>query len=107
MDQEMLSAEDVSFTPKEFRLYDAYPNPFNPVTTVRYDLPKNSLVTITIYDMLGKKVKTLINQIQDAGHQYIIWDGTNTNGSSIGVGVYLYQIQIEHYTQTKKMVLLK
>jgi len=103
----MLSIADVSIIPKKYRLYDAYPNPFNPTTILRYDLPQNSMVTITIYDMLGNKVKTLISQAQDAGYQSIIWDATNDYGYPVSAGVYLYQLQANGATQTKKMVLLK
>ena len=88
-------------------VYQNYPNPFNPVTTLRYDLPKNSLVNITIYDMLGRQVKTLINHTQDAGYKSIIWDATNDYGKPVSAGIYLYRIQAGKYISTKKIVLLK
>jgi len=88
-------------------LYPNYPNPFNPVTTLRYDLPENAMINITIYDMLGRQVKTLINQTQDAGYRSVIWDATNDYGKPVSAGLYLYQIQAGEYIQTKKMVLLK
>ena len=84
-----------------------YPNPFNPVTKLRYTIPKNSLVSIIIYDMLGRQVKTLVNQPQHAGYQLVIWDATNDYGKPVSAGIYLYQIQTGEYIQTKKMVLLK
>ena len=90
-----------------YSLLQNYPNPFNPITTLRYDLPENSFVNITIYDMLGRKVKTLINETQDAGYRSIIWDATDNNGEPVSAGIYLYQIQADEYFQTKKMVLLK
>jgi len=93
--------------PEVFSLHQNYPNPFNPVTTLRYDLPENSLVNVTVYDMLGRQVKTLINQIQDAGYKSLIWDATNDYGKPVSAGIYLYQIQAGEYIQTKKMVLLK
>jgi len=93
--------------PEVFALHQNYPNPFNPVTTLRYDLPENGLVNITIYDMLGRQVKTLINQTQDAGYKSIIWNATNDYGKPVSAGIYLYQIQAGEYLQTKKMVLLK
>ena len=93
--------------PTEFALHQNYPNPFNPITTLRYELPENGLVNIIIYDMLGKQVKTLINQTQDAGYQSVIWDATNDYGKPVSAGIYLYQIQAGEYMQTKKMVLLK
>jgi hypothetical protein len=93
--------------PKEYILNQNYPNPFNPVTTLRYDLPEQSDVTITIYNMLGRKVKTLVNSTQDAGFKSVIWDATNYQGNPVSAGVYLYKIQAGEYISTKKMVLLK
>ena len=93
--------------PEVFSLHQNYPNPFNPVTKLRYDLPENGHVNITIYDMLGREVKTLINQTQDAGYRSIIWDATNDYGKPVSAGIYLYQIQVGEYISTKKMVLLK
>ena len=84
-----------------------YPNPFNPVTKLRYTIPKNGLVSIIIYDMLGRQVKTLVNQTQNAGYASVIWDATNDYGKPVSAGIYLYQIQTGEYIQTKKMVLLK
>jgi len=93
--------------PEVFALHQNYPNPFNPITTLRYDLPENSRVNIIIYDMLGRQVKTLINQTQDAGYRSVIWNATNDYGKPVSAGIYLYQIQAGGYMQTKKMVLLK
>ena len=93
--------------PITYNLHNAFPNPFNPNTTLRYDLPKNSKVNITIYDMMGREVKTLFNQAQDAGYKSLIWDATNNYGKPVSAGIYLYQIQAGKYIQTKKMVLLK
>jgi hypothetical protein len=93
--------------PNSYSLLQNYPNPFNPVTKLRYDLPENSHVNITIYDMLGRAVKTMVNQHQNAGHRSIIWDGTNDYGNTVSTGIYLYQIQSGAYTRTKKMVFLK
>jgi hypothetical protein len=93
--------------PDEFALHQNYPNPFNPVTTLRYDLPENGLVNITIYDMLGRQVKILVNQTQDAGYKSVVWNATNDYGKPVSAGIYLYQIQAGKYISTKKMVLLK
>ncbi|SVD50066.1 uncharacterized protein METZ01_LOCUS402920, partial [marine metagenome] len=93
--------------PITYTLHQNYPNPFNPVTTLRYDLPENAMINITIYDMLGRQVKILINQTQDAGYRSIVWDATNDYGKPVSAGIYLYQIQAGEYMQTKKMVLLK
>ena len=93
--------------PDQYYLYQNNPNPFNPITTLRYDLPENSSVNITIYDMLGRKIKTLINQTQEAGYKSVIWNATNDHGKPVSAGVYLYQIKAGEYVQTRKMVLLK
>ena len=93
--------------PAGFELSQNYPNPFNPVTTLRYNLPVATLVNLTVYDMLGREVKTLINQTQDDGYRLIIWDATNDYGKPVSAGIYLYQIQAGEYISTKKMVLLK
>ena len=102
-----LSLVENNSLPNKFILHQNYPNPFNPVTSLRYDLPENNLVNITIYDMLGRKVKTLINQTQDAGYKSIIWNTTDDYGKPVSAGIYLYQIQAGEYISTKKMVLLK
>jgi flagellar hook assembly protein FlgD len=90
-----------------YQLINNYPNPFNPTTTLRYDLPEQGHVRITIYDKLGREVKTLINQTQDAGYKSVIWDATNDYGKPVSAGIYLYQIQAGEFVNTKKMVLLK
>ena len=101
-----VGTENISL-PNKFTLNQNYPNPFNPTTTLRYDIPETGLVSINIYDMLGRQVKTLINQTQDAGYRSIIWDATNDYGKPVSAGIYLYQIQAGEYISTKKMVLLK
>ena len=93
--------------PIEFALHQNFPNPFNPVTTLRYDLPEQANVNIIIYDMLGRQVRTLVNQTQDAGFKSVIWDATNDFGKQVSAGVYIYQIQAGEFVQTRKMVLLK
>jgi formylglycine-generating enzyme required for sulfatase activity len=105
--REQLDAKIETIIPERFTLHQNYPNPFNPVTTLRYELPNNSLVKIIIYSMLGRKVKTLINQTQDAGYRSVNWDATNDYGKPVSAGIYLYQIQAGEYISTNKMVLLK
>ena len=90
-----------------YKLIKNYPNPFNPVTTLRYDLPENNHVNITIYDMIGRQVKNLINQTQDAGYRSVRWNATDDYGKPVSAGIYLYQIQAGEFVQTKKMMLLK
>lgn len=75
--------------------------------TIQYSLPNKSNVRITIYDVISNKVKTLINQEQDAGYKSIVWDGTNGSGNRVSSGIYLYQIEAGDYFNLKQMVLLK
>ena len=84
-----------------------YPNPFNPVTHLRYNLPEDALVNITIYDMMGRQVSTLVSSQQTAGFKSVLWNATNDKGSPVSAGLYLYTIQAGKFRQTKKMVLLK
>ena len=93
--------------PTKYELKNCYPNPFNPTTTFRYELPEDAVVNITIYDMMGRVVKTLINSSQTAGYKSIQWNATNDKNHPVSAGLYLYTIQAGDYSQTKKMVLLK
>jgi hypothetical protein len=91
----------------EFALSQNYPNPFNPTTTLKYDLPEDAMVNITIYDMMGRVVKTMVNTQQNAGYKSIQWNATNNAGQQISAGLYLYTIEAGDFRQTKKMILLK
>ena len=109
--QDTTNCEQVSIIdetlPITYNLHNAYPNPFNPVTTLRYDLPEDGLVNITIYNMMGGQVKTLVNGSQTAGYKSIQWNATNDKNRPVSAGLYLYTIQAGEFRQTKKMVLLK
>jgi len=94
-------------TPSNFKLFSAYPNPFNPVTTLRYDLPEDEFVNITIYDMLGNIINQLVNEDQNSGYKSIQWNATNNQGQSVSAGVYIYSIEAGDFRQTKKIILLK
>ena len=93
--------------PQGFALEQNFPNPFNPFTTLRYDLPEDSFVNITIYAMMGRQVKTLINGLQTSGYKTVQWDATNDKNRPVSAGLYLITIQAGEFRQTKKMVLLK
>ena len=93
--------------PTEFALHENYPNPFNPSTTLRFDLPEASNITLTIYNMLGQKVRTFNYQNTSAGYHSVKWNATNDYGDPVGAGVYLYQLQTKDFVKTRKMVLLK
>lgn len=93
--------------PTEFALAQNYPNPFNPSTTIGFSMPTASYVELTIYNVEGKAVKTLVEQNLSAGKHSIEWDGTNNSGSQIATGFYIYRITSETFSATKKMVLIK
>jgi len=101
------STEDREQLPDQYKLYSNYPNPFNPQTTIRYDLPKTSEVTLTIYNSLGQEVTTLVNATQDAGSYTVIWDGVSDLGRQVSSGVYFYRIDAGEYRQVRKMVLVR
>jgi hypothetical protein len=91
----------------DYKVHNNFPNPFNPVTTLCYDLPEDAMVNITIYDMMGRVVSNLVSSQQNAGYKSIQWNATNNIGQPVSAGLYLYTIQAGDYIQTKKMVLLK
>jgi len=93
--------------PTTFALAQNYPNPFNPSTAIRYGLPHQSHVKLTIYDLLGQEVVRLADEDQSQGFHEIRWDGRNSNGVSVGTGVYIYRIQAGDFVEAKKMTLLK
>ena len=88
--------------PTEFALRDNYPNPFNPTTTIKFDLPKDAFVNITIYDNLGREVQKLVNSQMEAGYHSVVWDATN-----FASGVYFYKMTAADYNRTVKMILVK
>ena len=93
--------------PLDYSLKQNYPNPFNPITTLRYNLPEDALVNITIYDMMGRVVSNLVSSQQNAGYKSIQWNATNNAGQPVSAGLYLYTIQAGKFRQVRKMVLLK
>jgi hypothetical protein len=102
-----MNTHDLTYLPDKHSLHQNYPNPLNPETIIPYDLPENIFVNITIYDLLGRQVKTLVNQVQNAGFNSIQWNATNDYGEPVSAGIYLYQIQAGTFYQTRKMVLLR
>ena len=104
---ESVGTSDEDKFPTSFAIHNNYPNPFNPVTTLQYDLPEDVMVNITIYDMMGRKVNTLVSSQKRAGYKSIQWNATNNAGQPVSAGLYLYTIEAGQFRQTKKMVLLK
>ena len=88
--------------PKEFKLEQNFPNPFNPTTTIQYQLPQDAKVTLKVYDILGSEVATLINAEQEAGYYEVNW-----NASNLASGVYIYRLQTGSFVSVKKMMLLR
>ena len=91
----------------QFILYSSYPNPFNPTTQVRYYLPNVSNVQISIYDLVGREIRTLINREQNSGFKTLQWNAMDNLGQPVSAGMYIYSIQAGEFRQTRKMVLLK
>ena len=96
-----------NMVPEKFALHQNYPNPFNPTTQIRYDLPEDQFVSIVIYDVMGRKIRSLMNISQTAGYHSIRWDAKNDIGEGVAAGMYIYTIQAGEFRATKKMVLLK
>ena len=101
------SVQEEFLTPEKFVLHQNYPNPFNPTTTIKYELYQSSQVTISVYDMLGRFVKTLVNSTQEPGVKAIQWDATNEQGNRVSAGVYIYKLKAGDFMETKEMILLK
>ena len=106
---DMLNIEDSQLVmlPGDYSLKQNYPNPFNPLTTIQYSLPVRGHVSLVLYDILGRQMRTLVNSYQDIGNRSVRWDSKNEFGKHVSAGVYLYRIQTGEFVQTKKMVLLK
>ena len=103
----VLSLNESFLSPKKFALQQNYPNPFNPTTSIQYVLPKEIFVDITIHDMMGRKIKTLLSSTQSAGIKIIQWDATNNQNESVSAGMYLITIKAGEFSDMKKMLFLK
>jgi hypothetical protein len=99
--------------PSQFALLQNFPNPFNPTTAIRYELPAQGMVTVTVYDVLGRAVRHLVREVQPAGQHTVIWNGNTDAGTSVASGVYFYRCTVERsdrggqFEQTMKMILLR
>jgi len=96
-----------SALPKAFALYQNYPNPFNPTTIIKYDLPVPSEVKLEIFDILGRRVRVLVDTKQQAGFHNALWDGKTAAGRSVATGVYFYRIEAKEFVKTRKMLLVR
>ena len=97
----------LSEMPKEYKLYNNYPNPFNPSTTIKYSVPKVSNVKLQVYNMMGQLIKTLVNETKAPGFYNILWSGTNENNSKVASGIYFYRFESENFIANNKMILIK
>ena len=98
---------DVKLVPGVFALHQNYPNPFNPKTEIMFDLPEVSVVDVAIYNLMGQKVKTLVNKEMTPGYHVMQWDGTNDKGSVVSTGMYFYTLNTNKYHAMRKMLFLK
>ena len=90
-----------------YSLSKAYPNPFNPVTNISYDLPERSRVQLSIFDITGRRIRLLVREDQPAGFRSVLWDGTDNSGRPVSGGVYFYQLHARDFVETRKMLLIK
>ena len=94
--------DQIGQVPQQFFLEQNYPNPFNPITTISYQLPKSAFVNISIYNIVGQLVETMVNEQKNAGYHSVVW-----NASGVGSGLYFYRIGAGEYLETKKCLILK
>ncbi len=109
-DGTIASVGDNTFSPQnptQYNLYNNYPNPFNNATIIKFELPRRELCSLVIYNMLGQKIKALIDSEYEAGIYSIPWDGTDFNGNSVVSGIYFYKLTAGDFTKVHKMVLAK
>ena len=102
-----LTISDESNIPMLFALHNNYPNPFNPVTTISFDLPEENYTEVAIYNMMGQKIRTLHTGNMTAGRHHILFDGVNDQNQQLGSGVYFYRVVAGEFQATKKMMLVK
>ena len=93
--------------PQKYRLAQNFPNPFNPTTTIKFELPSDSHINLSIYDIQGNLIKTLVNEKKDAGYHSVIWNGKDQQNKDVSSGVYFYRIESKDFTDTKKCLLVK
>ena len=107
MYQKLLALDDEPLLPEEFTVSPAYPNPFNPTTTIRFEVPIPSQVNLKIYNLMGQEVTTLTRDWFSVGSHSVTWNGKDLQGVPVSAGVYIYRLQAQGFQETRKMVLLK
>ena len=98
---------DNNTIPEVLALHNNYPNPFNPVTNIGYDIPEISKVSIDIYNIAGNKVKTLVSKEHQPGRYKVQWNATNESGAPVATGMYIYKIRAKDFVSVKKLLLMK
>ena len=93
--------------PTTFEISSNYPNPFNPVTNIRYQLPEISDVKLVVYNLIGQKIRTLVDGQKNIGYYNIQWDGLNDNGHQAATGIYIYRFEAGDFVKSQKMILMK
>jgi hypothetical protein len=97
----------VDTVPIAYRAYQSYPNPFNPMCTIRYEIPKAGRVSLRIFDVSGSLVRTLVDAWREPGAYSEVWDGRGDAGKALPSGVYFYRLEAGDFVATRKMVLLR
>ena len=93
--------------PKTFTLHQNYPNPFNPETRINYELAEATKVNLVIFNLLGQKVRSLVNTLKQAGYHSVVWNGQDLNGKDVPSGVYVYRINAGNFVDSKKLALIR
>ena len=104
---EAVDADAEADVPRVFALQPNYPNPFNPTTTIEYQIPRPSRVHVSVYDLLGRRIALLEDADLTAGNHAVTWDGRSADGTPAASGVYLYRIRAGEFVKSRTMVLLK
>ena len=98
---------DIRLTPQDFALMQNFPNPFNPTTEISFSLPVAGYVELSVYNMVGQKIRALSSENLNSGYHSVIWDGMNDAGTQAATGMYFYTIRTGNFKNTKKMLFLK
>jgi len=106
-EQDIFSNNEKELLPFKFALYQNYPNPFNPITTIDYEVARDGLVSIFVYDLMGRRIKTLVNKVNAPGRYSVSWNGTNDDSKLLSTGMYFYKMRAEGFESVKKLMLIK
>jgi hypothetical protein len=106
-EQDIFSNNEKELLPFKFALYQNYPNPFNPITTIDYEVARDGLVSIFVYDLMGRRIKTLVNKVNAPGRYSVSWNGSNDDSKQLSTGMYFYKMRAEGFESVKKLMLIK